>query len=250
MLDLRGVQPIRVGMGLHLERVVANTRADMSRHDDGHLDVWRVDPEIGNQRLGEALHRELRRGIGGMRHVGSDRGPETVHAAGVDDVCLIRGAQHRQEGPRVQIDATPTDVEGAFPFRALADDHTPAATDTSVVEQQVNAIGSVLGRNLVTETKHVGFIGDVGDVRRDAQTLWQAGRLAQTLGFRHAAGGHIAHRDGAALGHQLTHEFAAHPRAAAGHHGDPAGEVFHWFSSLAVAPPSIRSGGSIRVLYR
>jgi len=47
------------------------------------------------------------------------------------------------------------------------------------------------------------------------------------LGFRHAAGGHIAHSDGAALGHQLTNELSTHARAAAGHHGDPAGKVFH-----------------------
>ena len=162
-----------------------------------------------------------------MRRVGSDRGPETVHAAGVDDVRLIRGAQHWQEGAGVQVDTTPADVEGTFPFGPLVDDHASAAADTGVVEQQVDAIGGVLGSNLVTEPQHVGFIGDVGDVRRDTQTLWQAGRLAQALGFRHAAGGHIAHRDGAALGHQLTHEFAAHARAAAGHHGDPAGKVFH-----------------------
>src|SRR6185437_15539502 len=45
-------------------------------------------------------------------------------------------------------------------------------------------------------------------------------------------GGYIAHRDGTALCRQLTHEFAAHPGAAAGYHGDPAGEVFHRF------PPS------------
>jgi hypothetical protein len=165
-------------------------------------------------------------------------------------VRLVRGAQHWQEGARVQIDATPADVEGAFPFRALVDDHASTPADTGVVEQQVNAIGRVLDRNLVTEPQHVGFIGDVGDVRCDAQSLWQADGLAQMLGFRHAAGGHIAHRDGTALGHQLTDELAAHSRAAAGHHGDPAGEVFHWLSSLVFAPPAIKSGRSIRALYR
>src|ERR1700712_1763410 len=69
-------------------------------------------------------------------------------------------------------------------------------------------------------------------------------------GFRQAAGGHIAHRDGAAVGHQLAHEFAAHPRAGACHHGDPAGEVFHWFPSFAVVSPAIRSGRSIHTVYR
>jgi hypothetical protein len=33
-------------------------------------------------------------------------------------------------------------------------------------------------------------------------------------------------------------------------HSDPAGEVLHLFSSLAVAPPANRSNGSIRILYR
>ena len=179
---------------------------------------------------GEALHRELRRGIGGMRRIRSNRSPETVHAAGVDDVRLIRGTQHWQESPRVQIDTTPADIEGAFPFGPLVDDYASTPADTGVVEQQMNAIGRVLDRNFVTETQHVGFIGDVGDVRRDALTLRQARHLTQTLGFRHATRGNIAHRDGAALGYKLTHKLSAHPRAAAGDHGDPAGKVFHWFS--------------------
>jgi hypothetical protein len=39
--------------------------------------------------------------------------------------------------------------------------------------------------------------------------------------------GDVAHRDIAALGDELTHELAAHPRAATSHDRDPASEIFH-----------------------
>jgi hypothetical protein len=61
----------------------------MAGHDDRAFDVRRVDSQIGNQRLGETLDREFRRGIGRLRQVRSDRGPEAIDAAGVDNVALL-----------------------------------------------------------------------------------------------------------------------------------------------------------------
>jgi hypothetical protein len=43
----------------------------------------------------------------------------------------------------------------------------PLSDRRHCVEQQVDAIGGVLGRNLVAEPQYVGFIRDIGDIRRD-----------------------------------------------------------------------------------
>jgi hypothetical protein len=88
----------------------------------------------------------------------------------------------------------PSSVAGsiALPFRALFDVTLPPPLIPVLAKQPVNAIGRVLSRNLVTETRRLGFIGDVGGVRRDAETQRQAGGLAQMPGFRYAAGGRIA----------------------------------------------------------
>jgi hypothetical protein len=48
-----------------------------------------VDPQISDQRFGETLYGKFRRGIGRLRQVWSDRGPEAVDAAGVDNVALL-----------------------------------------------------------------------------------------------------------------------------------------------------------------
>ena len=77
------------------------------------------------QRLGEALHRELGRAVGGVREPGPERGPEAVDAAGVDDVALVRRDQHRQERARAVVDAAPADPEGALPLRATVDEELP-----------------------------------------------------------------------------------------------------------------------------
>ena len=90
----------------------------MAGHDDRAFDVRRVDPQIGDQRLGEPLDREFRGRIGGMRDAWPDRGPKAVDAAGVDDVALLGVLQHRQKRAGAVIDAAPADVERALPFVA------------------------------------------------------------------------------------------------------------------------------------
>src|SRR5215470_13768228 len=94
-----------------------------------HLNVRRVDLQIGDQRLGEPLDREFRGRIGGMRNAWPDRGPKAVDAAGVDDVALLGLLQHRQKHAGAVIDATPADVERALPFVAAVGNHATAAAD-------------------------------------------------------------------------------------------------------------------------
>ena len=85
----------------------------------------RVDPQIGDQRLGETLYGKFCRGIGRLRQVRSDRGPEAVDAAGVDNVAFLGLQQQRQESARTVVDAAPADVEGPLPFLAAVGDRLP-----------------------------------------------------------------------------------------------------------------------------
>ena len=83
-----------------------------------HLMCGAFRREVGDQRLGEALHRELGGAVGGVRHAGAERRPEAVDAAGVDDVAVVGLQQHRQEGAGAVVDAAPADVEGPLPLLA------------------------------------------------------------------------------------------------------------------------------------
>ncbi len=123
-----------------LARVGDDRRADMAGHHHRAFDVRGVDAQVGDQRLGKALHRELGGGIGGLRDVGRDEGPEAVHARRIDDMAGIGAAQQRHEGPGAEIDAAPADVERALPFIALVDEEVAAAADAGIVEQEMDAV--------------------------------------------------------------------------------------------------------------
>src|SRR5437016_7218522 len=99
-----------------LARVGADRGADLAGHDDRAFDMRRVDPQVGDQRLGEPLDREFRGRIGSMRDAWPDRRPKTVDAAGIDDVALFGVLQHWQKRAGAVIDTAPADVEGALPF--------------------------------------------------------------------------------------------------------------------------------------
>ena len=144
----------------------------------------RVDPQVGDQRLGEPLDREFRRRIGSMRDAWPDRRPKTVDAAGIDDVALLGVLQHWQKRAGAVIDTAPADVERALPFVAAIGNHAAAAADTRVVEQQVDFVDLVTIGNLVAKPLNLRPVGDIGDVRRDAQPLRQSRRLAEPLRFR------------------------------------------------------------------
>src|SRR5204862_338076 len=80
-----------------------------------------------HQRLGEALHRELRGAIGRVRDAGAERRPEPVHARGVRDVALVARDQQRHERPAAVVDAAPADAERAVPVVTRAGDERAAA---------------------------------------------------------------------------------------------------------------------------
>jgi len=144
-----------------------------------------------------------------------------------DDVALLRLEQQRQEGAGAVVNAAPTDVEGPLPFLAAVGDHAAAATDTGIVEEEMNLIGAETLGDLVAKSLDLRCVGHLGEMRRGAQTLRQPRRLAQPPGFRHPLLGDIAHRDIACLGGQLADELPSHSRAAAGDDRDPAREILH-----------------------
>ena len=204
----------------------------MAGHDDRAFDVWRVDLEIGDQRLGEAFHCEFRRRIGGMRNARSDRRPEAVDAAGVDDVALVRFQHHRQEGAGAVVDPAPAHVERPFPLLAAMGEHAAAAADTGIVEEEMDLVGPVPLGDFVAKSLDLRRVGHIGEMRRDAQALLQPRRLAKLPRFRHPLFGDIAHCDIAGVGGQLADELAPHSRAAAGYDRDLACEILHFTDSL------------------
>ncbi len=91
----------------------------------------------------------------------------------------------------------------------------------------MDLVGLVLLRGLVAEALDLRVVGDIGDMRRDPQSLRQAFLPAQPLGFGQSRGRDIAGGDAEAFGHELAHQLASHARTAAGDDGDPACEVLH-----------------------
>ena len=230
--DFLGGELVGLVAGLDLARIGNDGRADMARHHHRAFDVRCVQPQVGLQRFAEALHRELGGAVGGVRHVGTDGSPEAVDARCVDDMAAIGLEHHRQEGPCAVVDTEPADVEGPLPFAALVQEHAAAAADAGIVEQQVDLVGVLVARDLGRKALDVVLVGDIAEMGGDAEALRQGIDLAQALGFCHRRGRDVADRDVAAFGHQLAGELAAHARAAARDHGNPAGQILHVVSSL------------------
>jgi len=107
----------------------------------------------------------------------------------------------------------------------------------------VDVVGLVTVGNLVAKPLDLRPVGDIDDVRRDAQPLRQSRRLAQPLRFRHAGRRDVAHRDIAGFRHQLANQLAAHAAAAAGDYRGPPSEFGH------VRPP-LRGGANPDVALR
>ena len=133
--------------------------------------MGRVVGEIGDQRLAEALDRELRRAVRGVCALGIQSRPETVDAAGVDQVRIGACEQHRHERPGTVVDAEPADVEGALPLVAGIAREASTAGDARVVEQQVDMVGVVGGLDRVAERVDLVFVGHVAMVRADEAPL-------------------------------------------------------------------------------
>ena len=77
-------------MTQHLSGINRYRRADMTRHDDRDIDMGGIDSEIGNERLAETFHCELRRCVSRVRCGRANAGPEPINARSVDDMRLIR----------------------------------------------------------------------------------------------------------------------------------------------------------------
>src|SRR5450755_2158718 len=93
-------------------------------------------------------HGEFGCAVSGLRHARTQRRPEAVHAAGVDQDAVAAGDQQRQEYPGAVIDAPPADGEHALPLLpAVAEqaaEEAVAAADARVAEHQVDVRAGVL----------------------------------------------------------------------------------------------------------
>ena len=143
--------------------------------------------------------------------------------------------QHWQKRAGAVIDTAPANVERALPFVAAIGNHAAAAADTSVVEQQVDFVDLVTIGNLVAKPLDLLPVGDISDVRRDAQPLRQSRCLAEPLRFRQAGRRDVAHCDIAGFRHQLADQLAAHAAAAACDYRGPPREFGHVCSSLGLS---------------
>ena len=103
--------------GVDLLAVDHDVGADVAGHHHRHLHVGRVHAEVLDQRLGEPLHRELRRAVGRVRDARAERGPEAVHAARVHEVAGVAGHQQRHEGPRRSCRRRPSRCRRCGPTR-------------------------------------------------------------------------------------------------------------------------------------
>jgi len=102
----------------------------------------------------------------------------------IDDVALLGVLQHWQKRADAVIDTAPADVERALPFVPAIGNHATAAADTGIVEQQVDLVDLVTVGNLIAKSLDLCPVGDIGDVRCDAQPLRQSGCLAEPLRLR------------------------------------------------------------------
>ena len=94
--------------------------------------------------------------------------------------------------------------------------------------------------NLIAKPLDLPPVGDIGDVRRDAQPLRQSRRLAE-MRFRQAGRRDVAHCDIAGFRHKLADQLAPHFAASTGDYRDPARELLHVCSSLGYRARAVRT---------
>src|SRR5690348_7361412 len=102
-----------------------------------------------------------------MRNARPDRRPETVDAAGVDDVALLRLLQHGQKKAGAVVDPAPADVERPFPLLAAMREHAAAAADTGIVEEEMDLVCAVTLGDLVAIPLDLRLVRHVGEMSRD-----------------------------------------------------------------------------------
>ena len=132
-----------LGIAAELDhRVACDLRADVAGHHDRGGEVRGVDPEVDDQRLGEAADGELGGAVRGVRADRAEARPETVDAARVDDVAALGSQQHRHERAGAVEHTAPADREDPVPLAGIAGHQAATATDAGVVEQQVDVVGA------------------------------------------------------------------------------------------------------------
>ena len=141
-----------------------------------------------------------------------------------DNLARVGPLTHGQEGTRAVVDAAPAELN-ALPLLGDVGDHA-AAPNPGIVEQQVDSVGIVAIRHLVTEALDLHCVGHVGHMRRDPQALRQSRGLTEPVRLHHPRLRNVAYRDVTSFRNQLAHEFPSHSRAAAGNDSSPAREIF------------------------
>ena len=216
--------------------------AHMPRHDHGDPDLGGVDAQVFDERLREALHGELGRAVGGIRHPGAQRPPEAIHAAGVDQDAVAARDEERQERAGAVVHPPPVDGEGVLPLLAAVLDEAGGAADARVAEDQVDVIAAMRLEQLIAEPQHLCLVADVAGVSGDPDA-GRGIRPRHGLGRRDGVRVPVARRDRASLRRQLADELAAHARATAGHHRELAGEGSLSAVSRALGAFAIRHAG-------
>ena len=214
--------------------VLHDRRADVAGHHDRTLDVRCVDAQVGDQRLGEALHGELRRRVRRVRPLRTHARPEPVDARGVDDVALVGGDEQREEGAGAVVHAAPAHGEAPVPRLAAVGEQAAAAAQAGVVEQQVDVVGLVLLDHLVAEREDRLLRRDVAQVRGDADVRRRF--LGHRPGLVELVGRQVARGDVASGLDQLQHQLAPHPARAARDDRNFSLEVLHASGSWHSVP--------------
>ena len=198
----------------------------MPRHHQHAAHVRRVHPQVGDQRLGEALDRELGRAVSGVRHGRAQAGPEAVDAADIDDAAHRAGHQHRHERPGAEIHAEPVDVEGALPVGPPTGDEAAATGRAGVVEQQVDVVAAMVGTHCIAEGQHRGLVADIGHAGAHPRAGGGGGQ-AQGACLGHGGGRHIAQCKVHTLGAELQRQRPADAGAPTGQHRQLSGFDLH-----------------------
>ena len=224
-------------------RVENDRGPDVAGHHHRRPQMRGVDPKVGEQCLGKPSHGELGRAVGGVRVGRAERRPQAVDAARVDDVTFVGDQQHRQEDAGAVVDATPIDAEGPVPIGAVVDDEAAATPDAGVVEQEVDVLGSELGRDRLAEGDQCRLVGDVGHKSHHPDTRRGLAQ-GQRPGLCHVGGGQVTGGDVTSFAGELAHQFSADARTAAGDHGDPPLESLHPGTPVRRAPRTLGQPGT------
>src|SRR5262249_21312343 len=114
-----------------------------------------IRPEIVDECFREPLDGKFGRTVGRVRHARSQRSPEAIYAARVDDAGFAGVYEQWQEGSRAKINPAPADVEGPIPLGAAIGEQAAAAPDAGIIEEQVHFVRLEMLGDLVFEAQYL-----------------------------------------------------------------------------------------------